>query len=190
MAEDKVVLAKRIDKSDTGFTVSKGSEHERKLYYGTYSFKDEADFIPELEEIAYWKPMEDCEIVLKGQECLVYVSEKLGEETVEDTRFYWTDADRKPRLQIVTQPANKKYGKQAFEIVITWVDGPGEPFNNEYIYLSSDRGEKFCFLKKEIGGPGKKEDRYIYIVPEGFNPDSYSVSVLPQLREKYNIIIE
>ena len=41
-----------------------------------------------------------------------------------------------------------------------------------------------------IGGNGKTEESYIYIVPEGDDPENYSVAVLPQLKDKYNVVME
>ena len=133
--------------------------------------------------------MADCEIIIGGPGCFVYVVEKQGEEIVEDTRFYWSGAAVKPSLLISTNPADRKYGEQAFEIKIRW-SGSGEPINNEYIFLKSIRNEKYNFLRKMIGGNGKTEESYIYIVPEGDDPENYSVAVLPQLKDKYNVVME
>ena len=186
------MLSERIKKTSRGFSVVReGSlDRETKAYFGTYTFKEAPDFVPELKEVSYWKPMADCEIVIGGPDCIVYVVEKRDEEVLEETRFYWSGNASKPGLQITTSPANKKYGDQAFEIEIIWQGGSGEPINNEYIFLKSIRNEKYYFLRKIIGGNGKVEERYIYIVPEGDDPENYSVAVLPELNEKYNIVIE
>ena len=192
MSEDKKMLADRIQKSNKGFSVIKDgdSASKRIVYYGTYTLKEEPWVIPELEEMSYWKPMDNSSEIILEKPCFVYVAEKNGDETVEDFRFYWTTAERKPGLEIVTNPASKKYGEQAFEIIVTWTGGPGEAINNEYIFLQSQKGEKYSFLRKTVGRAGVTEERYIYIVPEGHDPDAYFISYLPQLKEKYNIIVE
>ena len=187
------MLTDRILKSNKGFSVIKdgATAGDRKVYFGTYALKDEPWIIPEIREMNYWKPMDNSsEITFQEKDCFVYVVEKNGDETIEETRFYWTTAERKPGLEIVTNPASRKYGDQAFEIVVTWTGGPGEAINNEYMFVKSQRGEKYSFLRKTIGRAGVTEERYIYIVPEGLSPDAYSISFLPQLQEKYNIIIE
>ena len=186
------MLSERIQKSSRGFSVIKNDDgaQDRRAFFGTYSFKEAPDFIPELKEIGYWRPMEDCEVIISGQGCFVYVAEKVADEVVEEARFYWSATNGKQSLEITTSPTSKKYGEQAFEIDLKWGGGSGEPINNEYIFLKSIRGEKYNFLRKTIGGNGKTEEKYIYIVPEGDEPDHYSVAVLPQLKEKYNVVIE
>lgn len=184
------MLADRIQKSNKGFSVIKDGGGTKKVYYGTYTLKEEPWVIPEVEEMNYWKPMDNSSEIMLEKDCFVYVAEKDGDEAVEESRFYWSAAEKKPGLEIVTNPASRKYGEQAFEIVVTWTGGPGEPINNEYIYLQSQKGEKYSFLRKTVGRVGVTEERYIYIVPEGQNPDDYFVSYLPQLKEKYSIIIE
>lgn len=185
------MLSDRIQKTSTGFSVIRegNTDQDTKAYFGTYTLKEAPDCIPELKEVSYWKPMADCEIIIGGPGCFVYVVEKQGEEIVEDTRFYWSGAAVKPSLLISTNPADRKYGEQAFEIKIKW-SGSGEPINNEYIFLKSIRNEKYNFLRKMIGGNGKTEESYIYIVPEGDDPENYSVAVLPQLKDKYNVVME
>lgn len=186
------MLSDRIQKTGRGFSVIKESNTDegRELFYGTYTLKESPDYIPELKEAEYWQPMKDCEIKIAGPGCFVYVVEKQFDETVEDTRFYWNASLEKPILSIKTVPADRKYGDKAFKIVISWNNSDGEPINNEYIFLKSVSGEKFHFLRKLIGGIGKKEDVYIYVVPEGDDPELYSVSVLPQIKQKYTITME
>ena len=183
------MLSDRIQKTARGFSIIKDGESEdgRKAFYGIYMLKDAPDFKPELVEAAYWMPMSDSEIQISAPGCFVYAVEKQNDKIVDETRFYWSAASSKPTMTISVDAANKKYGKQAYVIDIKW---NGEPINNEYLFLESTRGERFRFLRKIIGGNGKTEERYIYIVPEGDDPDNYSVSVLPQLKEKFNVVIE
>ena len=189
------MLTDRITKSNEGFhiTKEKNAPPERKVFFGIYSFKEDAGFIPVLQEINYWKAMsEEIKVDEEKQEALIYVVEKNGEKIEDEARFYWSRmaGSNEPKLIIRTSRADKKYGEQAFQIDLIWQSKNGEPINNDYFYVKSVSGEQYHFLRRTIGGKGVNEEQYIYIVPTGDNPNNYTVEVHPLLKEKYKIIIE
>ena len=185
------MLIDRIKKSKNGFhiTKEKGSPSGRQVFFGTYTFKNDADFVPDLRQCEYWKPM-DSDIQIDKPETLIYVVEKTGEKIDNEARFYWSNSTEKPNLVINTSPADKKYGEQAYEINIVWRNNGGESINNDYFYLKSIEGDEYHFLRPMVGGPGIDEESYIYIVPDGDNPRNYSVKVHSLLEDKYNITFE
>lgn len=191
------MLKERIKLSNRGFSVFRVQESEmenrnseRKLFYGLYSLKDESDVIPELREAAYWKPMNtDSENIIDVPDSYVYLVERDGENTIEEYRFFWSATGRKPTLDISESPAGKLYGPQSYMITIRWLNGPGEQINNEYIYLKSNEGDRYHFLRKYVGDRNRSEESYVYVVPEGDSPQRYTIEVLPQLREKYSVSI-
>ena len=186
------MLIDRIKESNLGFHVKKekNAPNERELYFGFYTFKDDAGIVPaNLQKCAYWKPMAD-DIKVDKSETLIYFVEKNGEKIDGEARIFWSRNKEKPKMIIRTVPADSKYGEQAYEISVMWQNCAGESINNDYFYLKSVSGEQYHFLRPTVGGPGINEESYIYIVPEGDYPGNYTVAVHPLLEEKYNVIID
>lgn len=190
------MIQDRIQKSERGFFLLAEQDTEKTPYFGIYTMKDEPECMPELTEMRYWDPAESYEIPLKAPGCFIYICEQVNGEVVEEHRFYWSPREAKPRLEISVAPGNsgigKGYGKGSYVITVSWPDNGGDMINNEYIFLRSNSGDKFQFRRKYImpaEGAKRPEAKFIYIVPETDNPDNYSVDVLPQLREKYNVVM-
>lgn len=191
------MLKDRIKFTQNGFSVIRDLAFDRKAVFGFYSLDKDPETIPEhLQEIKYWDPLDATEKDIPEQMPCVYVAEKEEEHVVEEARVIKTRQGHKPILQIRVEP-NKKYdprkerGKKAYMITIAWPDSQGENINSGYIFLAGPGGEQFPFLKDVIAplsGHSRPEDQYVYILPEGTDPQEYHVEILPILRDRYQIM--
>lgn len=180
------MLRERITKSVNGFKVRPGHERgddNHSIHFGTYTFRDSSDFIPETRKMKYWYPNEANEQIV-DRECLVYLEEKKDGIVIDTCRFYI--GRRKGRISSSIVPV-KRYGRGAYKITVSWPDR--EPFNSDYIFLYNRQkpNEKYYFLSETVRPLDERsnKDEYIFFLTGGENAELYEVGYEPLLLEKY-----
>lgn len=185
------MLKDRIRMTSDGFQILKEADSDRSASFGVYTLAEDPNTVPDsLTPAAYWDPLYAPEQKIKGSYACVYVREEAAGNVVEETRFIWIKGDKKLHLTIDVSE-NRKYGNNAYMITITWDNSEGEKINHKYIFLRSKKtGDKFYFLNRciqPLEDSKEVEDKYVFVVPEGDDPEEYFVDVLPELLMRYDI---
>lgn len=187
------MLKDRVRLSEKGFSVFQDSEDDgRRVFFRKFTLMDDGDEGETYQEIAYWQPGKLCETTLElGKSCYISVVEKKNEQIVDTYCFFHSGGNAKGELQITIKP-KRFYGKGAHMITVEWVDCASEAINSKYIGLQNEETKEiYHFLNKYIEAlnpDGKKlQDRYIFVLPEGYSLEQYTIWVDFLVKEKYKI---
>ena len=196
------MLNERIDLSHDGFQVRAEAGTGRELRYGTYSFRNEPDYIPKkLIKGKYYanisEPNENrFDAAGTPNDQLLYVSETENGHIVEEHRLciksrLVTVSGRKRRLNITFGKAPLFFGGKRSMISFEWEDWDKIPINAGYFNLVAPDKQRYPFLcdviQPQITKGGLEPDRFIFELKEGFSFEDYDVLAAPLLREKYKI---
>lgn len=178
-----MALKDRIFKSQTGFRLLPDTE-KREAFFGYFTLKDAPDVVPELTPMKYFDMREGGnEVVVGKPNAYVYIQEKANGEIVEEHRFFFSANGKKTAFEWTIEP-NGKYGKNAHIITLRW-GGNGEQVHRTHIWLMKTNKNKYPFIINCLGGPGKTEEQYVTVLPEGDEKEDYRIGFSDLFMEKY-----
>lgn len=187
-------LKTRVNEINGRFYVKeKKVDSTRKLYYRFFEIHEdyEAFTVDEMTPLQYWDQNngETSEIKIQSGK-FVLLAETDNKEFVERHWIYFED-EIKNSLKIEVKK-NTKYGNNAHMITIIWgKEKDPESINSRYIYLLAPSAEKYHFLTELIEPEDpfgrKREDKYIFELPENDTLKNYSIGVEEILNNVFNL---
>lgn len=179
------MLKDRVQKTGDHFKVLPGETAGCELFYGTYSFRDAANTIPDLIKTSYWDVQNAHEETVPGDK-LVVVVEKQNGQIIDTARLYF--GSKRGTIHAEIAPI-RRYGEGACKITVQWTGR--EPIHSDYVYLyhTAHKNEHYHFLTECLSNLSKKgndsTDEYIFYLPTGESADAFQIGYDPLLQQRF-----
>lgn len=183
------------ENSKQGFMVTPENGSDRTIFYGTYNFKDDPDYVPEPLSLGeYRESFGETNFNEFGNEKkdLLYVREMEDDRIVDECRM--CVSSKKGRIGVTIGKAPLGYGRSCAMISFEWEEGDRIPINEGYFWLIDRNKEKYPFISKDGVIMSRYEkgreipDGFIFKLNDGTSIEDYNVETAPIVKEKYEII--
>ena len=175
--KDRVLVSSGLIK------IIKENSDERQAYIGFYTLRNKVDFIPTLKKMAYWNLQDNNAERIETPDCFIYIEERYNDQVLERYRLPDNKAPYKS-LGYEISPG-RRYGRNACIITLRWVKG--ETIHRSHIFLMNKAGEKFPFVTKTFGAPGRLTEQYVFKMRDWESLDDYNLGFSADFLQKYRV---